>query len=279
MDTSQISSSSSYTIRNSQATNVTTITPLMQKETNHSSIFEISVATAGPIAATNVTIDDASHVSIGPLSNNSVYRCYLPIFCGAVACLYITIWIWICHRSWLREHREAKSRLDHWRNHMLFSRVSKRLSRRLNEFRWRQQPALPVWRKDRTDSMYTARRDTFVEKDGKADYSQYATAQYATTTTSVELPAQLSPNPIPYSITRHHKSLNTKNHWHGHRKIHRKAWVSHDLRNITPVTFTSSAQTPVVRGSYDAGTSCSSTPTIIESPESGTKSDPYSVKV
>jgi hypothetical protein len=274
MDSSQISSSSLYPIRNSQATNVTTLAPLMPKETNYSSIYEISVVTAGPISATNVTVDDASHASIGPLSNNSVYHCYLPIFCGAVACLYISIWIWICHRSWHREHREAKSRLDHWRNHMLLSRVSKRLSRRLHEFRWPQQPALPVWRKDRTDSMYTARRDTFVEKDGKADYSQYAIA-----TISVELPAQLSPNPIPYSITRHHKSLNTKTHWHGHRKIHRKAWVSHDLRNITPVTFTSSAQTPVVRRSYDAGTSCSSTPTIIESPDSGTERDPYSVKV
>ncbi|CAO3662749.1 unnamed protein product [Umbelopsis vinacea] len=215
----------------------------MQKETNHSSIFEISVATAGPIAATNVTIDDASHLA------------YTSQFGFGFATVPGSESIEKPRAGWTIGETICYSP------------------------EWRQQPALPVWRKDRTDSMYTARRDTFVEKDGKADYSQYATAQYATTTTSVELPAQLSPNPIPYSITRHHKSLNTKNHWHGHRKIHRKAWVSHDLRNITPVTFTSSAQTPVVRGSYDAGTSCSSTPTIIESPESGTKSDPYSVKV
>jgi hypothetical protein len=216
-----------------------------------------TTATAIPTAnTTDFTVEQH-----GPLHNNSIYTC-LPIFCAVVACLYISVWVWSCHRSWHLENREAKKRLDHWRNHMLLTRVSKRLSKHLHEIKWPSQPALPKWRKDRPDSMYAVPRDTYMEKDGKADYSLYAGD-----TISVELPYTSTLNPIPLSPLRHHKSLNAKTH-RSPKSSHRRAWRSHDLRSFNPVTFLIPTKISSIASSTSSvsvtGTGCSGTTTIFE---------------
>lgn len=259
MFTSPITSISCKSFNSSEAT-LTALEPLIKAEVSQLPQNDVSLSAATLVRETNATLDSADAEPIGPLANNPVYHFYLPIFCLATVFMYISIWVWNHHRSWAKEHREVKNRLEHWRK-IVHSSVSQRLSRRLHEMKWPQQSALPLWRKERTNSMYTA-RDTFCEKDGRADYSQYASA-----TIPVDFLSSPSPNPIPYSIMRHHKSLNSKLHGQG-RRNNRKAWVSHDLRNTNPVTFMHWVTAePTSSGSSVAGKPCSSTPTIIEPPE------------
>lgn len=243
--------------------------PLMTAESPSPIRFDLEATyTAIPTAnSTGYTVEEH-----GPLHNNSVYM-YLSIFCMVVACLYISVWLWSCHRSWHRENREAKKRLDHWRNHMLLTRVSKRFSKRLHEIKWPNQSALPKWRKERQDSMYAVPRDTYLEKDGKADYTLYAGD-----TISVELPSTTTLHPIPSSPLRHHKSLNTKTH-HSPKSSHRRAWRSHDLRSFNPVTLHSTTKYSWAASSTSSvsitGTSRSGATTIFERVGSDTDSMQY----
>ncbi|KAI8580378.1 hypothetical protein K450DRAFT_271222 [Umbelopsis ramanniana AG] len=235
------------------------------------SIIRSALAATAAVTPTANTTDNIVEQH-GPLHNNSIYIC-LPIFCAVVASLYISVWVWSCHRSWHREHREAKKRLDHWRNHMLLTRVSTRLSKHLHEIKWPSQHALPKWRKERPDSTYGVRRDTYMKEDGKADYSLYGGD-----TISVELPSSSTFNHIPFSPLRHHKSLNAKTH-RSPKSSHRRAWRSHDLRNFNPVTFRIPTEHSWIASSTSsisvAGTACSGTTTIFERAGSDTNSIQY----
>ncbi|KAH8555048.1 hypothetical protein BGW37DRAFT_464780 [Umbelopsis sp. PMI_123] len=244
---------------------------IMTAESQLLTQYNSPVATGIVVPSTNTTGHEFEQH--GPLYNNSVYVWSLPIFCIAVACIYISVWVWSCHRTWHIEHREAKRRLDHWRNHMLLARVSKRLSKHLHEIKRSSQPALAKWHAERSDSKYGVRRHTYMEKDGKADYSQYAGD-----TISVDLTFEQTPNPIPFSTLRYHKSLNARIH-HSIRRTHRRLWRSHDIRNFSPVTFHSLSKhswKPSSSSSISvAGTTCSCTSTIFERAGSDTDNSQY----
>ncbi|KAG2184129.1 hypothetical protein INT44_009144 [Umbelopsis vinacea] len=244
----------------------TAMEPLITAESPSIIRFALA-ATAAVTPSANATENTVEQH--GPLHNNTIYIC-LPIFCAVVACLYISVWVWSCHRSWHRENREANRRLDHWRNHMLLTKVSTRLSKHFHEIKWPTQPTLPKWRKERPDSMYAARRDTYMEKDGKADYSLYGGD-----TISVELPSSPAFNLIPSSALRHHKSLNAKTH-RSPKSSHRRAWRSHDLRSFNPVTFRIPTEHSWIASSSSsvsvAGTAYSGATTIFERVGSDTNS-------
>ncbi|KAJ2959847.1 hypothetical protein NQZ79_g4729 [Umbelopsis isabellina] len=186
----------------------------------------------GQLVDSNTTSASINNtLSPRPLDGSQVYHFYLPITCGVIASIYLLVWIWSCHRSWWSEHRDVRSRLDHWRNHVHLGHASKRISRRLHQ--WPRQVMDASRRKEKSNSLYTV-QDNFLEKDGKADYSVYAGDIIY-----VEQQAGFSLNP-PLHTIKHHRSLHTKHGWRRH-KNREKPWVSYDLRHTYPATLTATA--------------------------------------
>jgi hypothetical protein len=194
---------------------------------------DLPTSVDGELMDANTTTASANYTSVPrPLDDSQVYHYYLPLICGIIAIIYILVWLWSCHQSWWSEHRDVRSRLEHWRNHVHLVHASKHISRRLHQ--WPRQAMDTSHHKERrASSLYTA-QDNFLEKDGKADYSVYAGDIIY-----VEQQAGFSLNPPVHTI-KHHRSLHVKRNWHRH-KNREKPWVSYDLRHTYPATLTATA--------------------------------------